>query len=80
MQKAAYRFIDRLTVLITPQGLQIHCDIEPMANLAKPLDDVLADFTRELVDQELRLKIKAETEPVRNLILALAFSRSGLQG
>lgn len=80
VQKAAYRFIDRLTILISQIDGQILCDIDPVANLARPLDEVLADFKRELLDQQLRSQIKAETEPVRNLILALAFSRSGLQG
>lgn len=78
VQKAAYRFIDRLTVLISqPPGL-IVCDIEPVKSEAL-LEPILADFKRELLDQQLRLQIKEETEPVRNLILAYAFSRSGLQ-
>jgi hypothetical protein len=53
-QKAAYRFIDKLTILIQSNGDQL--------------------------DQQLRKQIKEETEPTRNLILAYAFSRSGLQG
>jgi len=80
VQKASYRFIDRLTVLITPTAGQIVCEIESVANTNKPFDEMLADFKRELLDQQLRSQIKAETEPVRNLILALAFSRSRLQG
>jgi His-Xaa-Ser system protein HxsD len=39
----------------------------------------LQDFKRELIDQELRMKIKSETEAVRNLVLAYTFSRTGLQ-
>ena len=34
----------------------------------------------EVNDQELRLRIAAETEPLRNLIFAVAFSRTGLAG
>jgi His-Xaa-Ser system protein HxsD len=41
---------------------------------------MVANFKRELLDQQLRLQIKKETEPARNLILAYAFSRTGLQG
>jgi His-Xaa-Ser system protein HxsD len=35
-------------------------------------------FKKEVLDQDLRLKLKAETEPIRNLILAHAFSKTGL--
>lgn len=79
VQKAAYRFIDRLTVLISQDQNQVICEIDLIAGLKLQLDVVLADFKRELLDQQLRLKIKNETADVRNLILAYAFSRSGLQ-
>jgi hypothetical protein len=32
-----------------------------------------------VLDQDLRASIARETEPVRNAVLALAFSRTGLQ-
>ena len=80
VQKAAYRFIDRLTILISRADTEILCEITATECLSKPFDETVADFKRELLDQQLRFQIKAETEPVRNLILALAFSRSGLQG
>lgn len=79
VQKAAYRFIDRLTILISKEAGQIVCDIDPVASQTLDLQTVIDDLKRELLDQQLRAQIKAETEPVRNLILALAFSRSGLQ-
>lgn len=79
VQKAAYRFIDRLTILISQDGGKVACHIEPVVGLKMALDEVLADFKRELLDQQLRLQIKTETSDVRNLILAFAFSRSGLQ-
>ena len=80
VQKAAYRFIDKLTILIAQRDSTIVCEIDPIAGVDTPFDVVVADFKRELLDQQLRAKIKAETEPTRNLILAYAFSRSGLQG
>jgi len=40
---------------------------------------IINAFKRELLDQQLRLSIKKETEPQRNLILAYAFSKTGLQ-
>ena len=80
VQKASYRFIDRLTVLISESERgTIVCEIDAVAGGTTAFEVVLSDFKRELLDQQLRSKIKAETEPVRNLILAYAFSRSGLQ-
>lgn len=80
VQKAAYRFIDRLSILISEGDERIVCAIDPLATLSKPYEEVLASFKQELLDQQLRHQIKVETEGVRNLILSLAFSRSGLQG
>jgi His-Xaa-Ser system protein HxsD len=39
---------------------------------------LLADFRNEVVDQALRERIRDETQETRNLILALAFSHTGL--
>ena len=80
VQKASYRFIDRLTILIKKIDEKIVCEIEPVEGTESQLDLNVANFKRELLDQQLRKQIKDETEPARNLILAYAFSRSGLQG
>ena len=49
-------------------------------NDGKEVDTKLInEFKRELLDQQLRISIKKETEPQRNLILAYAFSKTGLQ-
>lgn len=79
VQKAAYRFIDRLTVVISKFQNNVICDIDLINGDANSMSEILADFKRELLDQQLRVQIKAETEPVRNLILSYAFSRTGLQ-
>lgn len=80
VQKAAYRFIDRLTILITSTDGKLVCEIAAVDGAEEQLDKNIANFKRELLDQQLRKQIKDETEPARNLILAYAFSRSGLQG
>lgn len=79
VEKAAYRFIDRLTIVISQGEKQIICDVSDLAGSATSVEALIADFKRELLDQKLRHQIKQETEPVRNLILSLAFSKSGLQ-
>jgi len=42
------------------------------------IDSIVETFRKEVLDQDLRGSIKAETESVRNLILAHAFSRTSL--
>lgn len=79
VERAAYRFIDRLTIVISQTNEQIVCEIDPAHTSESSIDEHIADFKRELLDQKLRTEIKRETEPVRNLILSLAFSKSGLQ-
>lgn len=79
-QKAAYRFIDLLTILIQKNGEQLLCEVEPVSGHEDKFDEAVANFKRELLDQQLRKQIRTETEATRNLILAYAFSRSGLQG
>jgi len=80
VQKAAYNLIDRLVVIVSVIGDAISCEIEPVLGSKADFDAALQDFKRELIDQELRMKIKSETEAVRNLVLAYTFSRTGLQG
>ena len=79
VEKAAYRFIDRLTIVISQGESQIICDVGDLVGNATSVEPLIADFKRELLDQKLRHQIRKETEPVRNLILSLAFSKSGLQ-
>jgi His-Xaa-Ser system protein HxsD len=81
IKKAAYRFLRELDVAITQEGDSWVCTL----TFASPAStDAIERAERELraevLDQDLRASIARETEPVRNAILALAFSRTGLQG
>jgi His-Xaa-Ser system protein HxsD len=76
VQKAGYRFINRLTVVVSKRPGTIVCEIDGLDGRAAPSEATIADFKRELLDQQLRVQIKAETESVRNLILAYTFSES----
>src|SRR4051794_9193018 len=80
IQKAAYRFAARCTVLIghssgtdVPLTFTFERDTSEHAALA-----MVREFFRELLDQELREQIGGETREIRALILAHAFSRTGL--
>lgn len=79
VEAAAYRFIDRLSVLVSKVGnkleLEISVDVSASNN-----EELLQDFKKELTDQTLRKRIRSETEQTRNLILAYTFSRSGIEG
>jgi His-Xaa-Ser system protein HxsD len=50
--------------------------------LAKPklarIEDIVGEFCNSLMEFELRRQVSAETAPVRELILAKAFSESGI--
>ena len=79
VKRAAYRFSDRIAVEINPTAEAISCRLMALsAAAAKQLDQIACDFRIEVLDQDLRLKIASETEPLRNLILSLAFSKTGL--
>lgn len=77
---ACYRFLDRFSASIeVREGVAI-CQLEfdstgiSGAGIAAEIENL----KKEVLDQELRQKLKHETEPVRNLILAHAFSKTGL--
>lgn len=80
VQKACYRFIDRFSAVISKDSEKVIIDLTIDTKNIADTDHIVADFYKELLDQNLRLKIKNETESVRNLILAYAFSNTGLQG
>jgi His-Xaa-Ser system protein HxsD len=79
VQNAAYRFIDRIAVLISLETDLVVCEVELKSGSTSNLDEIVNDFKRELLDQILRLQIKNETQEMRNLILSWAFSNSELQ-
>jgi His-Xaa-Ser system protein HxsD len=77
VQRAAYRFSDRLSCEISTSDASI--EVRATALEESDLTDaVAAEFRNEVLDQVLRERVRAETADVRNLVLALAFSRTGL--
>jgi His-Xaa-Ser system protein HxsD len=80
IKKAAYRFLDRLTVAITQDGEDWACELSFLDAVSVGEAQKLGQALRaEVLDQDLREIIAAETEAVRNTVLAVAFSRTGLQ-
>jgi His-Xaa-Ser system protein HxsD len=79
VKRAAYRFADRCHVEIELSAEGIVCQLAPRSMQTDAQIELLkSDFASEVLDQDLRISIAKETEPYRNLILSLAFSKTGL--
>lgn len=76
VQRAAYRLSDRMSVDVRLRGDMVVCVVYPLP--VESVELVIADFRNGVLDETLRARIRAETEDVRNAILSLAFSRTGL--
>lgn len=80
VKRAAYRFTDRLSFDISLRDQEIRCSVTPLADMTKvDLASLTARVRNEVLDQDLRERIAAETAGVRNVVLAYAFSATGLQ-
>jgi His-Xaa-Ser system protein HxsD len=73
IQRAAYHFTDRFALTLTGSDGTWHCILEFASEEAIP--EAIRAFRMEVLDYVLRERIRAETAPVRNAILALAFSQ-----
>jgi len=76
IQRAAYRFSDRFSVELSTGGDVHRCLLTAVGDT--DVDALVPDFRTEVLDQVLRERIRAETEPIRTMILAHAFSRTGV--
>jgi His-Xaa-Ser system protein HxsD len=80
VQKTAYRLAARCTAVLGDVGersIAVHLTFQAPTSEAQALE-VARLFFQELLDQELREQNAVETAPLRNLILAHAYSRTGL--
>lgn len=78
LNAAIYKLADVLTVEVKVTSSEYMCELFPLAG--SETEDIKVLFLREVNDQELRISIAKTTENERNLILAYAFSRTGLTG
>ena len=77
VQRAAYRLSGRASFEIVSGADAIAVTVTPLSEDAKA-DGLIAELRTEVLDQVLRERVRTETADVRNLVLALAFSRTGL--
>lgn len=81
IERAAYRYIDRWALDLVGQDDGWMCLLRlNREETQAALEEMANEFRKEVLDQKLRAIIQAKTDTVRNLILARAFSRSGLVG
>jgi His-Xaa-Ser system protein HxsD len=86
IQKTAYRLADRVTVVLgviagelAPGGDQLPATLQFKPGTSEAAArEVARQFYQELLDQELREQIADQTNAVRTLILAHAFSNADL--
>ena len=79
LQRAAYTLAALMSVDIRCVEDDYVCRLFPCSVGADPAE-LSHRLRREVLDQTLRARIGEQTEPIRNLIFALAFSRTGLAG
>lgn len=79
VQRAVYRLSDRISCDIAETGETIEVTVH-IPGEDKDSEAVIADLRNEVLDQVLRERIRTETEDVRKLVLAMAFSKTGLTG
>ncbi len=79
LKKAAYRLSDQFAAEFLIHEREFVCVLRFPLNKSEESASLTVDtFRKEVLDQDLRASIRAETESVRNLILAHAFSKTGL--
>jgi His-Xaa-Ser system protein HxsD len=77
LQRSAYAVAAEMTVDIRVTGADYRCPLFPRRQDTAG-DELKHRFRAEVNDQILRVRIAKETEPLRNLVFALAFSQTGL--
>jgi His-Xaa-Ser system protein HxsD len=77
LQRSAYAVAAEMTVDIRVTGADYVCTLFPRRQDTAG-DELKHRFRAEVNDQILRVRIAKETEPLRNLVFALAFSQTGL--
>ena len=84
LRAAAYRLVNLASCQIEKVGNQFVCKLMPRKNMS-PAKTPDAEFIRQhfidlVTDENLRERVSIKTEPVRNLILSLAFGSLASQG
>jgi len=80
IKKASYRFLKTFVSDISQDSDEWVCTLHfQYPTDPADIEQAIRDLKAEVLDQDLRESIARETEQLRNTILAVAFSRTGLQ-
>ena len=77
LQRSVYALAAEMTADVRISGGDYVCTLYPRGQDIAD-DELKHRFRAEVNDQVLRVRIAKETEPLRNLVFALAFSQTGL--
>jgi His-Xaa-Ser system protein HxsD len=77
LQRSAYALAAEMTTDVRVSGGDYVCTLYRRGQDITD-DELKHRFRAEVNDQVLRVRIARETEPLRNLVFALAFSQTGL--
>jgi His-Xaa-Ser system protein HxsD len=77
LNAAAYRLIGIGACQIEPSGARYVCRLTPSGQVEP--DTLRIRFLELVTDENVRESLRAKTEPVRNLILSLAFGSLAAQ-
>lgn len=79
IKRALYRFADRCSFDVHTSDKQIKIELHVAPNPSQlAVDELCSRIRNEVLDQDLRDTISKETANIRTLILANAFSHTGL--
>lgn len=79
IQKAAYRSLNKLTLNLKVVDSNFVCELQSNIKISdEAFELAVEEFKKDVLDYLLRDKIKKESEPLRNLILSIAFSKTRL--
>jgi His-Xaa-Ser system protein HxsD len=79
LKRAAYRYINIFSINFEVKNNLVICALHFTNKSTADQCSYYADqYKKEVLDQDLRNTIKNETEAIRNLILAQAFSKTRL--
>ena len=73
LNAAAYRLLGSAICKIEPAGTKYVVSVAVSTTASTDVDELCRRFMATVIDENVRQQIAQRTEPVRNLILALAF-------
>ena len=81
LKRAAYKHTDKCAVEFLTDKNEIACVFQFKNEISEDeFSQFVVEFRSDVLDEDLRNEISIQTEPIRNLILAHAFSKTGLDG